>query len=125
MILVGELTPYEISVWKFPDTTLCPLRSCTLAFSTRDLAIRHYKETHAKHSAMCKLCNYPLMLLKGAHHFEAHFVRSHPQEIVPPKVKDIKVEQLTEHTQRTNIILKRIFNTFLLIFFGLVSVFMV
>lgn len=91
-ITVGELTPFEISVWKFPNTKICPLRSCALVCETRDLTIKHYKEEHAKHSALCKICKYPLMLLKGAHHFLTHFARKHPGMPAPLKVKDFQVK---------------------------------
>lgn len=96
-ITLGELTEYENAEWQFPDTVRCPYRSCSRIFDTRSNTIEHYRKTHAKHSVLCKICNYPLMLMKGAHHFKSHYMRKHPS--MPPPVK-VKVIRVSSHDSR-------------------------
>lgn len=97
LIKVGELTPYEINVWKFPNILKCPIKSCRTEFETRDLAIKHYTEVHAKFSALCKVCEYPLYLLQGVHHFTSHFTRKHPNVQPPKAVKILQVQDSLIH----------------------------
>lgn len=92
-ITLGELTEYENAVWRFPDTTRCPFRSCNRYFGTRKKAIKHYRENHAKYAVLCKLCNYPIMLHTATHHFEGHYARKHPNVAPPVKVKTERVNQ--------------------------------
>lgn len=91
LITLGELTAYETGVWQFPDKLECPLRSCHLKFDTRELAILHYTQLHAQHTALCKICNVPQFLLCGPHHMESHYKRVHPNATFPPKVREIRV----------------------------------
>lgn len=91
LITLGELTEYANTVWPFPDTKRCPVRSCGMMFRTRTKAIEHYRENHAKHSVLCHICKYPLMLLTAAHHLAGHFARKHPTVTPPVKVKTIRV----------------------------------
>lgn len=93
LVTLGELTEYENTVWQFPDVKRCPLRSCGRGFSTRSQTIEHYRETHAKHAVLCRICNYPLMLLTAAHHLDGHFLRKHPTETPPLKVKIQRVNE--------------------------------
>ncbi|XP_031628123.1 uncharacterized protein LOC116343934 isoform X2 [Contarinia nasturtii] len=92
LITLGELTDYESTKWRFPETLHCPVRSCSMWFDTRAAAIKHYRESHAKHSVLCKICNYPLYLLTAPHHLQGHYVRKHPTVEPPAKVKTLRHE---------------------------------
>lgn len=91
LITLGELTQYENTVWKFPQTTRCPLRSCGIYLGTRKKAIKHYQDNHAKYGVLCKICDYPIHLQTATHHFDGHYARKHPNEVAPPKMKAARV----------------------------------
>lgn len=102
LITLGELTQYENTVWKFAKTLNCPVRSCASKFSTRNLAIKHYRENHAMHSVLCKICDHPIMLMMGPHHLDTHYHRLHPTVTPPPKVKKIRVNTKTKGLSFSN-----------------------
>lgn len=92
LISLGELTEYETTEWRFPDTQNCPLRSCAIHFESRKIAMEHYRENHAKHAVLCEICNYPIMLLSATHHLVGHFARKHPNVEPPQKVETDRVK---------------------------------
>ncbi|XP_055296572.1 uncharacterized protein LOC129565582 isoform X2 [Sitodiplosis mosellana] len=102
LITLGELTEYESTVWRFPDIRRCPVRSCGMHFETRAKTIEHYRKTHAKHAVLCRICDYPLMLLTAAHHLVGHYARKHPKDTPPVKVKTTRHECLECHSTFKN-----------------------
>lgn len=43
--------------WKFPEMKHCPVRTCSIWFETRSLAIKHYREKHVENVVFCEVCD--------------------------------------------------------------------
>lgn len=84
IIILGESTDFQPMCWQFPQTRKCPKDLCFLDFSSRAIAIKHYRERHAKFDLLCKECGV-LISMSGAHNMTNHYKRKHPDRIPPQK----------------------------------------
>lgn len=74
------------TLWRFPDTTNCPVRKCphriANSFVNRMEAKRHYVKVHARNSILCTRCDKPIVAPLKLY-YENHFKRKHPNAKVP------------------------------------------
>lgn len=86
IIILGELSDFEIKFkWKFPNTSKCPCKSCGLSCSSRNAAIAHFRNAHAKTSVLCTLCD---RIFDDSVDLLLHYDVEHP-DIEPPTLKEV------------------------------------
>lgn len=81
----------EISEWRFPQMSQCPLYSCNKDLGVRSLAISHFKYRHAKNSVFCSECDKPIGA-KSLHTYFTHYTKRHPNAKLPTCLKKYEPE---------------------------------
>ncbi|XP_055297156.1 uncharacterized protein LOC129565878 [Sitodiplosis mosellana] len=81
-VTLGKLSAFKTPIkWQFPDTKHCPL--CGISCSTRNIALIHFRNTHADTSMVCVLCD---ILFCDAAQLLYHHALQH-QNHLPPELK--------------------------------------
>lgn len=78
-----DLIQLKYGKWRFPDTSSCPVRGCSIQFDCRLDALIHYKRQHAHAAALCQLCDRPIRIDVNSYAFTQHFRSMHPNQQIP------------------------------------------
>lgn len=81
----------QITQWRFPQTTRCPLRNCRADPGFRSLTIDHYRKRHAKNFTLCALCDKPVSA-KQIWSVILHYRTKHPNDQLPAYVTEREPE---------------------------------
>lgn len=81
-----------VKEWNYPNTDYCPIGNCQQKFESRELAIGHYREYHAKFIVWCKICNRGIST-KSHDRFHKHYQIAHPDQQWPADWRKYLVRQ--------------------------------
>lgn len=81
----SDLIRLKYGEWRFPETSFCPVISCSKRFDSRLDALVHYKQHHAMHAILCHVCepNKPIRIDAHKNGFISHFRTVHPNHKIP------------------------------------------
>lgn len=87
-VALGMSSNLPIVVWRFPNSTDCPHIECENFFSTREIALKHFRDEHADNSMLCYVCKEIVSIQALPLHFEMN----HPNHLTPkPKMVSLFV----------------------------------
>lgn len=84
-VTLGTSSDFENVVWRFPNSIVCPHRDCELTFSSRYIALNHFRKNHADTSMLCYVCR-EIISVQAPFNLLLHFHLEHPHDS-PPKLK--------------------------------------
>lgn len=76
----------SITIYRFPQTTSCPARGCTLDSGFRSRAIDHFRRKHANDHVFCVECD-KIIGAKSLDTFVSHYKNIHPNAELPDYLK--------------------------------------